>query len=61
MRNEGAREKLMKQAASMTEEKVSEMVAGTRQKRPRYLASLIHLPALALNAIAKMAGWQYTE
>ena len=101
MRNHQAREKLMKQVVSMTEEKVTEMlawirsrgilrarrarktqtsqqelkgnlasmsnqevqemVAATRQKHPRYLASLIRLPTLALVAIAKMVGWPHTE
>jgi hypothetical protein len=96
MRNEGAREKLMKQVVSMTEEKVKEMVAwmrsnsigrarharkrrtplqefkgnlasmtnesvkdmvvATRQKPPRYLASLIRMPALVLETIARMLG-----
>jgi hypothetical protein len=47
--------------ASMTDEGVKEMAAGTQQSHPGYLASLIHLPALALRAIAKMVGWQRTE
>jgi len=33
MRNEGAREKLKKRVASMTEEKVKELLAWTRSKR----------------------------
>ena len=98
MRSEGAREKLMRQVVSMTEEKVErmlawmrsrrtgharrrrtplqefkgslasmtdqevkKMVAGTRQEKPGYLASLLHLSASALRAIAKMVGWQRTE
>jgi hypothetical protein len=101
MRNEGAREKLMKQVVSMTEEKVEEMVAwmrtrgvggarharkrrtprqefkgnlasmtnedvkemltGTRQEHPGYLASLMRLPVLVLKAIARMLGWHQTE
>ena len=93
MRNEGAREKLKKRVASMTEEKVKELLAWTRSKRtgrarrrqtplqefkgnlesmtneevtemmertspeqPGYLASLMHLPALALRVIAKTVG-----
>lgn len=101
MRNKGAREKLMTQVVSMTEEKVKEMVAwmrsrgvggarrrrkrrtplqefkgnlasmtnedvkqmltGTGQERPGYLASLMHLPILVLQAIARMLGWHRTE
>ena len=98
MRNEGARDKLLKQGVSMTEEKVkeavawmrskgigrvrydrkrrtplrefkeglasmtndevTEMVAGTQQKPPRYLVSLIRLPGSTPRAVAKMVGWQ---
>jgi hypothetical protein len=101
MRNDGAREKLMKQVVSLTEEKVKEMVAWmrsrgvggarhrrkrrtplqefkgnlasmtnedvnemlteTRQERPGCLASLTHLPALVLGAIANIVGWRHTE
>ena len=98
MRNEGAREKLKRRVASMTEEKVeqlltwtrsrragrarrgqtplqefkgnlesmtneevTEMVEGTRPKQPGYVASIMHLPALAFGAIAKMACWHHTE
>ncbi len=101
MKNAGAREKLMKQVVSMTEEKVTEMVAWMRskgvgrarharkrrtplqefkgnlasmtdanvkemqaetgQEHPGYLASLIHLPASVLSAVAKMAGWRHPE
>jgi len=47
--------------ASMTNEDVKEMLTGTRQERPGYLASLMHLPASALRAIAKMLGWHHAE
>ena len=97
MRNEGARDKLMKQVVSMTGEKVkemaarmrskgigsvrydrkkrtplqecqenlalmtndevTEMVAGTQQNPPRHLVSLIRLAGSALRAVAKMVGW----
>jgi len=47
--------------ASMTDENVKEMLTGTRPKQPGYMASLVHLPALALSAIAKVLGWRHTE
>ena len=47
--------------ASMTNEDVTEMQAGTVRKRPGYLASLMCLPALVLKAIARMLGWRHTE
>ena len=43
---------------SMTDEKVKDMVAATRQEHPGYLASLMHLAASTLRAVAKMVGWQ---
>ncbi len=46
---------------SMTNEEVTEMVEGTRKKRPGYLALLVHLPALALKAIVKILGRRQTE
>ena len=43
---------------SMTNADVEQMLAGTQQKRPRYLASLIRLPGSAIRAVAKMVGLQ---
>ncbi|NLE27238.1 MAG: hypothetical protein GX625_18265 [Clostridiaceae bacterium] len=39
---------------SMTNREVEEMLEGTRQRHSGYLASLIHLPTLALRTIVKM-------
>ena len=47
--------------ASMTNDEVKEMVAGTQERPPGYFAALILLPVLALGIIAKMFGWHLRE